>query len=252
MSGFPRRIAHLHIDPKSLEATSLEYMQGLASCAPCVRAINVGEPGSRPHNRSYSPQYRVARLLRILTDVESVRLFGCALSPRLRVCNACSAEFYMISTTPYQQLTAVNLNGVYVSGGRLRRFVNDNARTLTTFGVKFVHLTDGTWKSIFAGLKKVGGLTSLDLFHICQKHGVRQALPVPIGWETTYRHKVVGGDKVSEFLQVAIDHFQACSNRSAIACPIPKYYDVPLLFKSLVGQPCSECDDRLKRYAELT
>ncbi|KAI4943546.1 hypothetical protein J4E91_009183 [Alternaria rosae] len=109
-------------------------------------------------------QPQIASFFHGLRSVPRLWLNGCDDFPRLRFCNACNDIFaYSIAKVPCTHLTTLNIRCMYISGGRLQRFIKQQAHTLENIYIDSTTLTDGYWKNFARVLKKVSSLEQLFL-----------------------------------------------------------------------------------------
>lgn len=109
-------------------------------------------------------QPQIASFFHGLRSVPRLWLDRCDDFPRLRFCNACNDIFaYSIAKVPFTHLTTLNIRCMYISGGRLQRFIKQQAHTLENICIDSTTLTDGSWKNVARVLKKVSSLEQLFL-----------------------------------------------------------------------------------------
>ncbi|KAG9187979.1 hypothetical protein G6011_01902 [Alternaria panax] len=150
-------------------ASNVEFASDLDELA---TALIENEAGY--HVRNYRLNYpQITKFFLGLNNVQRIFLEGCAESPRLRFCNACNDMFvHGIIEVRFTQPTMIEIQNMYISGGRLRRFIRQQAHTLQTVLFRRTTLTDGSWKSVARCVLKASGLNDL-AFHdpLCQKWG---------------------------------------------------------------------------------
>ena len=117
------------------------------------------------HVRNYRLRHpAVASFFLGLRDIAHLHISGCICEPYLRFCNACDDTFtHNIFKVAFNQLTTFHLIDMYISGGRLRRFLREKGHTLTDLRFTSIALTDGSWKIIARGLEKLPLLCELAL-----------------------------------------------------------------------------------------
>ena len=75
---------------------------------------------------------------------------------------------------------------MYISGGRLQRFIKQQAHTLKTIEFNSTTLTDGSWKTLARVLKSISGLEKLTFrFGVYQKAEARRVIPRPSAYGNT-------------------------------------------------------------------
>ena len=173
-----------------------------------------------------------------LRDIEHLHISGCICDPYLRFCNACDDTFTHIFNVAFNHLTAFHLFCMYVSGGRLRRWLREQGHTLTQLLFSNNVLTDGSWKTIAQGLVKLPLLRGLTLDHDLLQKG---AVPRPLGQQIPgYQCEDpddddAGVDKVHHYLAFFIENF--CTERYTgsryLPWPLPHYHKVDLPIFSL-------------------
>jgi hypothetical protein len=179
--GFPRKIATFRILPQDVPGhryraltlspqTYSPYIKGLHIDTPKLQFLQYMNAKAKQerrgakvrndtgyHFRNYSPCHsKLFDFLNAMHQVEALEIDECETFPRLRFCNGCHDLFAKhIAITHYPNLTDPTIKSVYISGGRLRRFIEKHSSTLTQVSCTFASLTDGSWRSIAQGLLKL-------------------------------------------------------------------------------------------------
>ena len=165
------------------EAIETEQKRRIRKTIENKRAIEQGF-----HVRDYRlDQPQIASFFHGLSSVPRLYLDGCDEFPRLRFCNACSDVFvYSIMKVPFTHLTTLKIRDMYISGGRLQRFIKQQAHTLKTIEFNCTTLTDGSWKTVARVLKSISGLEELTFrFGVYQKAEARRVIPQPSAYGNT-------------------------------------------------------------------
>ena len=187
-----------------------------------------------------------------LRDIEHLHISGCICEPYLRFCNACNDTFIHIFQVAFNHLTAFHLFCMYVSGGRLRRWLREQGHTLTQLQFSNNVLTDGSWKTIAQGLQKLPFLRHLALEHDLLQKG---AVPRPLGQQIPVyqcedsEDDDAGVSKVRHYLAFFIENF--CTERYTgtryLPWPLPHYYKVDLpIFSLAYGPENIDCDPAIQ------
>jgi hypothetical protein len=142
--------------------------------------------------------------------VEHIEISGCAFRPALRLCHGCQDLFAThFAPAPYAYLSRLQLTCLYISGGKLRRFIKHHSATLHAFEATWTFLTDGSWKSVFQGLRKLENLNSLDLHNLQQKHGPTDVPALPAPYSCDYLWDL-GINLSDEGVQLYLDAIISC------------------------------------------
>lgn len=84
------------------------------------------------HIRNYRPSSPVlSTFVAQVNGLEVLSLSGCARKPRLRFCDGCH-DFFLTNfgKTVFPNLRTLEISCIYMSGGRLHRFIKYHAATL--------------------------------------------------------------------------------------------------------------------------
>jgi hypothetical protein len=168
----------------------------------------------------------------VTTDVERLELQGCRGVPELRICHGCEDLFSRhIMTRSYEDLLSLQLSDLYISGSRLRGFLKQ-ARILFWFEAYDTTLTNGSWKSIYQGLRKLPDLLNLQIRHNYQKHGPLTPVIVPDACRNGHPKDMSGHhvehDHVKLVLDAMVTHFHVRPKRRKQKYRGPRYYEVCL------------------------
>jgi hypothetical protein len=189
------------------------------------------EPGY--HVKSYSPG-RIAVLSGLLTALDvmrELRLVGCRVYPRLRFCNGCNNIFVQnVANIKYPQLTKLHISQIYVSGGRLRKFLKLHSDTISSIHFHWVKLTDGSWR-----LAKFTRLDALNLLRLYQKApGVTATEDLPSHLILSGLEMIVKGTADIEIvMELWVRYFRtqvADDSLDGMEGQVPTYYQ-PVLFQ---------------------
>jgi hypothetical protein len=150
----------------------------------------------------------------------------------LRLCHGCDDLFAKnFSNALYPELTSLVICGMFISGGRLRRFIKRHGDTLKEFIISTGMLTDGSWASIAQGLMKLQRLDQIIFTGLIQKRGEHQPARVrPSAYPTSSYSSVRGSEDVKHFLEVFMDCFSTFSylNVARFGWSRPHYRQVKL------------------------
>jgi hypothetical protein len=263
LAEFPRQIANLRVSPGAWIEQGEDVIARSPSAVSKYASGLVILVYEEPHARNYRPDHPILhRLIEGCKDSRAIEVQCCSTGMRLRLCHTCQHLFTNnIARYHYSSLSAIKLGSMYISGGRLRRFVKDHAGTLTKVDFKDINLTDGTWRSIFQGLRKVPGLESVNLdFNMRQKTAfpLTDRLPSNLTNCDDFDRggEVTGRDYVREFLLSMLKYFHTtlASSSSYRHYPwsVPIYYEVCRYKPSYI--PSVDVHHHtlaaLKRYAE--
>ncbi|KAI4648078.1 hypothetical protein J4E93_004489 [Alternaria ventricosa] len=191
----------------------------------------------------------VLEVVAATTGVERLQLQGCNDMPELRICHGCESLFSKhIMARSYEHLQSLELSDLYLSGSRLRGFLN-RAENLVSFEAIGVTLTDRSWKSIYQGLRK------LPLWHIyigCnyQKRGPLTPTVLPHACRNRHANKsgnYAYNDNVNVLLDAMITHFHVLRVRANQLYRRPKYFEV--CFFDVLGLMRETYESDLQRYA---
>jgi hypothetical protein len=107
-------------------------------------------------------------------DLETLELHGCRSNPSLRLCHGCEDIFVKnFAHTLYPNLRTLAITSMFISGGRLRKFIKRHSATLNDVQIFYVMLTDGSWRLVAQGLAKLPLLSELNLMHLREKHATK-------------------------------------------------------------------------------
>ena len=156
------------------------------------------------HLKGYQPSYReFSRFLAAYNEITHLEIVGCNKMPMLRLYDGCDAVFKHIATANFPHLTYLSMEKVYVSGGRLRRFVKQHTKTLKEVGFSSVSLTDGSWQSLAQGLLELPQLETLYLESLYQRHEVTKSKIPSFSDQRWYLELVYHGkSNIELFLQM--------------------------------------------------
>jgi hypothetical protein len=278
MVQFPRRIIDITLHPKQFLDTGYGILTNSPSTyAPYIKIVQIIPPKTHffeesmptltkheSHAKGYhtgehrEDQAKMFSFLRHLDMIEVLQLWGCSDWPHLRICNGCNDIFARnIATINYANLTTLCLRIMFISGGRLRRFIKTHASTLYRVSCVQVTLTDGSWRSIAQGLSKIPGLRELGLSkHMFQKTPVASPEILPRGY-LIYNGIVpvyyIGIAEIKTFLREFINYFETIPYIPPhMEYPIPQYYTVRLFSIPDVKRATweSEAWSKVEQYAE--
>ncbi|KAL5117268.1 hypothetical protein ACEQ8H_004827 [Pleosporales sp. CAS-2024a] len=151
------------------------------------------------------------KFMSALTGVEEIEYYGCRPYPGLRLCHGCDDIFFNnFAALQYAHLANLQIHEVFVSGGRLRRFIKRHAETLIHFAALYTTLTDGSWHSIAQGLAKLPQLKHLKFLSLCEKHPARNGRSPAAPYTATHMVELGNQAHVKEFLQMFLAHFDTC------------------------------------------
>jgi hypothetical protein len=169
-SQFPRKIAIYRVLPQHLAGQEYRTLTSSpADCSPYTKGIKIDAPDLTCldfmseeekqtrrnvrqcndrgyHIRGFEPCHAdLSRFVAAYRQVEELALDGCEAYPRLRFCDGCHAVFAKhIIPVHFSNLSRFQMVSIYISGGRLRRFIKNHSTTLREFDCLFVSLTDGS------------------------------------------------------------------------------------------------------------
>jgi hypothetical protein len=162
-----------------------------------------------------------------------------------------------IATIKYVNLNKLCLCNVFVSGGRLRRFVKEHASTLTSVRFVRVILTDGSWRSIGQGLLKVSRLIKLSIWeHLYQKTLVESTEEPPLEcvlYEAEVTVYYSGTETVRTFLEYFVKYFETIPlDPQEPGFWAPEYYIVSLFTVSSLREDTHETEawSKVEKYAQ--
>jgi hypothetical protein len=261
VSRYPRKLAEVYIYLNAIRepgwsrfAESLSefqsYLKGALFDTPETLFLN-----KRNKTGSHVQGFRLSHsdLREVMTatkDVEHLEICGCAFQPFLRLCHGCQDLFAThFAPAPYAYLSRLRLTCFYVSGGRLRRSIKHHSATLHSFEASWTFLTDGSWNSIFQGLRKLESLNYLELHDVQQKHGPMDVPALPATYRCDYLFDLginVSNEGVQLFLSEIIRYFNV--GLGGTVCG-PQYHVVCLFHVPKVAG-VARCKDPLQVYAE--
>lgn len=161
------------------------------------------------HIKNFRPTTtQLKDLISALDNLEALELNGCRSNPALRFCHGCDDLFVEnFARTLYPHLSSLTINSMFISGGRLRRFIKRHSVTLTKVDIGYAMLTDGSWRSIAQGLAKLPTLSELRLMHLRQKHAAKHAVqPAPHHVKDS-QVRLSGRSHVERFLRAFVAYF---------------------------------------------
>jgi hypothetical protein len=190
----------LSADHNSLRQLFLDYKE-LSSEERKKRLIGLHIKNFRPTTTHFQ------KFVSALDILEALELNGCRSNPSLRVCHGCD-DFFVenFAHILYPNLCSLAINSMFISGGRLRRFIKRHSATLTNVDIGYVMLTDGSWRSIAQGLAKLPLLSELTLSHLRQKHATKNT-GRPAQFSNNSQVKLSKQSDVEDFLQAFIAFF---------------------------------------------
>ena len=274
LANFSRKLACLPIEPEHLSRWGygklqqtpkafITYIKGLIMQPllpdPCDTEPPAAGQAANPlglHVKDYRPTTRsLAEYMSAFIDVEEIQLYGCRSNPALRFCHGCDDLFARnFAHTLYTNLRSLAIRRMFISGGRLRRFIKRHADTLNKLEISYVSLTDGSWQSIAQGLAKLESLSELKLSRLTQKHSIRN-IDRPPEYCNDYGLNLRNKDDVQHFLEVFITYFSTVLylNSNRVRAKPPKYHQVKLfrLPEKAVVESLSEEAAALWVYAEF-
>ncbi|KAH4340147.1 hypothetical protein HBH98_197910 [Parastagonospora nodorum] len=274
LANFSRKLAYLPIEPEHLlrwgydklqqtPKTFSPYIKGLIMQPllpdPCDTEPPAAGQAVNPlglHIKDYRPtKPSFTELMSAFIDVEEIQLYGCCSNPALRFCHGCDDLFAQnFAPTRYHSLSRLAIQRIFISGGRLRRFIKRHADTLNKLEVSYVSLTDGSWQSIAQGLAKLRYLGELKLSRLTQKHAIRN-VDRPKEYCNDFELNLRSRDDVQHFLEVFITYFSTVLylNSDRVRGSPPKYHQVKLfrLPEKAIEESLSEEAAALWKYAEI-
>jgi hypothetical protein len=278
MAQFPRRILAVTLNPQYiLDARYKDLGEQLSNYASYVKNVQIVPPKTYFLNNKllrlendegqerghHTQDHRVVRLealwfLKQLDAIETLVLDGCSDWPHLRICNGCNDVFAKnIATIKYTNLTKLRFLHVFISGGRLRRFIKEHASTLTSISFSSVTLTDGSWRSIAQGLLKVSGLIKFSFWeYLYQKTpmtSTEQLPPECLLYDDKMTLYYSGKDTIRTFLQYFIRYFATIPYvPQEPEFWEPQYYIVSLFEVSSLEEDTHETEawSKVERYAK--
>jgi hypothetical protein len=208
------------------------------------------------HVKNYLPTTaKFAKLMSAFIDVEEIELNGCRSSPRLRICHGCD-DLFVNNFAPvlYHNLRSFTIEGTFISGGRLRRFIKRHAETLISIQVRYVSLTDGSWRSIAQGLAKLPHLNDMKLVDLWQKHAAKTAKR-SADYPRTYAVEMKDQANTQHFLRTLVEGFSTVQylNPRRMRRSPPIYHQVKLFELPGVSAAIHQSNSILamRRYAEV-
>jgi hypothetical protein len=260
----PRRVLYLNVDVNRLTNMAYgslsdtpqayaPYVKGLQVRAPMVDDYEkrIEKEDGNPlgvHIKDFRPTTtEVAQFIASFINVESLRIQGCRDSPMLRICHGCDDLFAKnFGPTLYPNLSQLTLRNLYISGSRLRRFIKRHSGTMIHVDMKYVTLTDGSWRSIAQGLAKLPNLRELSLESIQQK-GNSKAVTLPAQYNNHYCVKLEDRGQVQNFFKIFLEFFSTVQrlNPSRFRESRPMYHDVRL-FTSFAQRKLGTIEGRSK------
>jgi hypothetical protein len=199
------------------------------------------------HIKNFRPTTTtLTKLVSALINIESLTICGCRIYHSIRLCHGCDDLFAKnFALTFYPQLGTLNLNHVFMSGGRLRRFIKRHSNSLFEVNMVGVVLTDGSWRSIAQGLAKLPELRGLRLSSLRQKHRELNDRP-PSEYHNVSRISLHSRSHIHDFLTIAVEYFSTvqCSNPDRFRRRPPKYHQAKL-FEPPFPQDGVDSGDRL-------
>jgi hypothetical protein len=242
LTKFPRKLINISIHSKAVQECSIgKFLNSPATYAPYIKGLAIEEPGiilRDPlytvdgllnklreklvnndlgyHVRNYRPSHPTfSKLLEELHEIDELAFSGCSSWARLRFCHGCHDLFvYNFTRAIYPHLTTLRISKMYISGGRLRRFIKVHEHTLYHVELDFTTLTDGSWKSIAQGLFKLSKLSHVHLgFRLCQKKSFPLLCQLPDSIVVCdravcrYGVSVAGAEFIRQFLLAFVKYF---------------------------------------------
>ena len=166
-------------------------------------------------------------------------------------------NFAMV-TYPHLQLLV--LKKLYISGGRLLRFISNHSQTLEATHLEAVILTDGKWKPIFRCLSSKTNIVLLTLRLLFQRREELEPTPHPSYLTATVARSsavaVRGEDNVKVFPENLIDYHATSLHDPQHAQRRPKRPQYFLLLLFTIGGVTSDPNDvfqdgeKVRQYAE--
>jgi hypothetical protein len=160
------------------------------------------------HIKNYRPTTsEFTKLMSALLKMDSLDLNGCRSHPELRLCHGCDDFFVKnFASAIYPNLSRFTVTSMFISGSRLRRFIKRHAEKLGNVEVRYVSLTDGSWRSIAQGLAKVPHLTHLTLESLRQK-GRAKKIARPPQYTNSSTVALNNPAHVQHFLKIFVSFF---------------------------------------------
>ncbi|KAF2030562.1 hypothetical protein EK21DRAFT_65406 [Setomelanomma holmii] len=254
LAGFHQKIVYLSVQPSNFPVLGYgNSTRSLDASAACVKGLNVqpslveAHPSFQQlpverrlanpmglHLKGYRPTTpALTRFILSLNMIDSLELNGCRTHPALRICHGCDDLFARnFAQTLYPSLSRLVLDGMFISGGRLRGFIKRQARTLNTFETFFTTLTDGSWHSVAQGLAKLR-LSSLQMNSLWQKRPAdvnTNGVWPPRGYIPYSEVGLLDTDQIQHFLQSIVLSFRTViyTNPVRFTKPHPMYHQVRL------------------------
>jgi hypothetical protein len=160
------------------------------------------------HLKDFRPTTTALKRLIVAFDsLEALELHGCRSNPSLRWCHGCEDIFVQIfAHSLYPNLSRLAITSMFISGGRLRKFIKRHSATLRDVQIIYVMLTDGSWRSIAQGLAKIPLLNELNLAHLRQKHATKNT-GRPAQYTNDSQVRLLDRSQIEQFLQAFVMFF---------------------------------------------